>query len=810
MSTFLHDIRYGVRMLRKNPTVTLMAVLTLTLGIGANSTVFSWASATLLDPIPGMADPSQVISVNAGVPGHLSTLSYPDYADLRAQNKVFSGLTGFTLWSMSITEGDHPERLFGSLVSANYFDVLGVRPALGRTFAANEESAPGSAPVAVISYRLWQNRYQSNPAVLGQTIPLNQHLYTIVGVAPPEFQGAFTALRSDIFLPLVMDGQLIPGGSRLNVRGNTWLTVLGRLRPGVSREQAQTAIDADFQQLVQTYPDAHQSLKHVTLVPLWRAPGANTIFSVVMPMLLAVAGLLLLLTCANVANLMLVRAVSRMRELAVRLSLGASRARLIRQLLIEALLLAILGAAGALLLTRWDSSLFMDMAPHSDLPIWINVHLNRQVFLFTLVVSLATAILFGILPALRASGTSPIVALKDESASLAGGRSKARLSSVLAVAQISLSLVLLISASLFVQSFHQAQHFAPGFNPNNVFLASYDLFPNGYDEATGLALHRQLLDKLQSVPGVQSAALADWVPLGFSSQRRNFIPEGYAPKHDEPMTAGCTSVSPGYFRTLEVPLLQGRDFTAADTPTSLPVVIVNEHLATRYWPGQSALGRRVKFSGEWHTIVGIARDSQYYGLHEAPTSFLYIPLLQAYSPEAILHVRTAGDPAAFSVAIQSAIHEVNAELPLFDVGTLRDRIQAAATVQRVAGPATAVLGLLALILAAVGIYGVIAYTTSLRTQEIGIRIALGAQRRDVLRLILREGAVVTAIGIVLGSASAYLLMRVASTLLFGVSAGDATTFVFVPLLLAAVILVACYVPARRALQHDPLAALRYH
>jgi predicted permease len=810
MSALLQDIRYGVRMLRKNPSVTLMAVLTLILGIGANSTVFSWASATLLDPIPGMAAPSEVISVNAGVPGHLSTLSYPDYADLRAQNKVFSGLTAFTLWSMSITEGDRPERIFGSLVSANYFDVLGVHPVLGRTFVASEEAAPGSAPVAVISYRLWLNRYQGNPAVLGRTIPLNQHRYAIVGVAPPEFQGSFTALRSEIWIPVVMDGQLIPGGSRLSIRGNTWLTVLGRLRRGVSREEARTALDGDFQQLVASYPEAHQSLKHVSLIPLWRAPGANLIFSVVMPMLLAVAGLLLLLTCANVANLMLVRAVSRMRELALRLSLGASRARLIRQLLIEALLLALLGAAGALLLTRLDSGLFMNMAPHSDLPIWVNVHLNRQVFLFTLVVSLATAILFGILPALRASSASPIVALKDESASLAGGRGKARLSSVLAVAQISLSLVLLISASLFVQSFRKAQQFSPGFNPNRVFVASYDLFPNGYDAATGVALDRQILDKVATVPGVQSVALADWVPLGFSSRGTSFLPEGYAPKHDESMAAGCTSVSPGYFHTLEIPLVQGRDFTAADTPTSLPVVIVNEHFAARYWPSQEPLGKRVQIDGVWKTVVGVAQNSEYYDLNERPHIFVYLPIFQSHSPEPIVLARTAGDPAAFSAAIQNAIHEVNAELPLFDVGTLREHIEAASTVQRVAGPATAVLGLLALILAAVGVYGVIAYTTSLRTQEIGVRIALGAQHGDILRLVLRGGAMVTIIGLVLGSAGALLLMRLASSLLFGVSASDPATFLLIPTVLGAVILLACYVPARRATRLDPLVALRYH
>src|SRR5580700_8726115 len=302
MHSLLHDLRYGLRMLRKNPGVTIVAVLTLTLGIGANSTVFSWASATLFDPIPGMAHPGQVISIFAGVPGHTSTISYPDYIDLREQNRVFSGLTAFGIWPMSITEGEKPERIFGSLVSANYFQVLGVKPLLGRPFVEAEEGTPGGAPVAVISYRLWKNRYQGNPGVLGQTISLSKHLFTIVGVAPPEFQGSYTALRFDIWVPLVMNNQLVPGDDRLHARGETWLNVLGRLRPGVTREQAQSELDGDFQAIVQQYPDTHLSLKHVTLVPLWRAPGANTIFSVVMPMLMAVAGLLLLLTCANVAN----------------------------------------------------------------------------------------------------------------------------------------------------------------------------------------------------------------------------------------------------------------------------------------------------------------------------------------------------------------------------------------------------------------------------------------------------------------------------------------------------------------------------
>jgi predicted permease len=809
MQTLWQDLRYGVRMLRKNPTVTAVAVLTLALGIGANSTVFSWANATLLDPIPGMASPGRVVSVMGGVPGHASTLSYPDYVDLRRDNRVFSGLTGFSLWPMSVTEGEKPDRIWGTLVSANYFDVLGVRPALGRGFVESEEAAPGSAPVAVISYRLWKNRYGRDPRVLGQSISLNKHLFTIVGVTPQEFQGSFTALRSDIWIPIVMQSQLMPGQELLNARGNTWMNGLGRLKPGVTREQAQAEMDTQFQRVVHRYPDSHKGMSHVTLYPLWRAPGANSIFSVVMPMLMAVAGLLLLLTCANVANLALVRAVSRMRELALRLSLGASRSRLIRQLLIESILLSVAGGAAALLITLWDSRFFMAMAPHSELPIWVSVHLDRTVFLFTLGISIATAVLFGILPATRASGANPISVLKDDASSVAGGRHKARLSSILAVAQISLSLLLLISASLFVQSFQKAQQFFPGFNPSNVLVASYDLFPNGYDEVSGLALDRQIIERVKAMPGVSAAALADWVPLGFSSNAEAFTPEGYSPKKEEAMVAGVMAVSSEYFQTMQIPVLRGRDFTVRDAKESQLAVVVNLELAERYWHGQDAIGRRLNIGGDWRTVVGIVQNSQYTGLHDPPFPFVYFPLHQSYTPRTTLHVRTAGDPLAAFAAVQSAVHELNGELPLFDVSTLHDRIQAASTIQRVAGPAACALGILALVLAAVGIYGVIAYTTRLRTQEIGIRVALGAQRGDVLRLVLRDGAKVTLAGLILGAGAAFLLMRLMSSLLFGVSAADPATFVGIPVLLAGVIFVACYLPARRAMRVDPMIALRY-
>jgi predicted permease len=808
MNNFWQDVRYAVRMLRKNAVTTIMAVVTLALGIGANSTVFSWANATLLDPIPGMQKPWDAYAIARGTPGHANSLSYPDLRDLQRGNQTFAGITGFGIWPLSFTEGEKPERVWGCLVTANFFDVLGVRPVLGRGFVAEEEGASGGAPVAVISYRLWERRFAKNPGIVGRAIRINKHTYTIVGVTPQEFQGSYTGLRMEVWIPMVMQEQIVPGGNLLEARGSGWMIPLGRVKPGVSREEAQASLNAQYQEIMRRYPDSHNAKDQITLYPLWRAPGANQIFSVVMPMLLAVAGLLLLLTCANVANLMVVRATARVRELALRLSLGASRIRLTRQLLVESVLLSLLGGAGALGITLWGKRTFMEMAPQSDLPIWVPVQLDQRVFLVTLGVSVVTGLIFGILPAWRAAKTDPMAALKSEASAVAGGRYKARLSRGLAVAQIALSLLLLISASLLVQSFWNTKQFQPGFNPENVLLAGYDLFPNGYELDRGIELDKQLLAKVRALPGIRSAALADWVPLGFSSSSDGFTPEGYTPQAGEVMQAGVAAISPEYLETMQIPLKGGRDFLPSDATKSQPVVIVNEALAKRYWPGQEAAGKKIRIEGKWRNVVGVAQDSHYQDLHERPTPFVYFPLYQNYHPRVTLHVRTASEPLSAFASVEAAVHEVNAELPLFDVGTLRSRMQAASTVQRVAGPATGALGALALILAAVGIYGVVSFTTQQRTQEIGIRVALGAQRPDVLRLILGEGAKFTVLGVLLGVAGAFVLMRGMSSLLFGVGAGDAATFVLIPVALSGVVLLACYVPARRAMRVDPQVALR--
>ncbi len=810
MTSVWQDVRYGFRVLLKAPGFSVTVILTLALGIGANSTIFSWINARLLNPIPGMSHATEVVAVVNGGPGQARSLSYPDFKDLRNRNHSFSDMTAFGIWPMSLTGQGKPERVWGTLVTANYFDVLAVRPVLGRGFLRSEESAANGAPVAVISYRLWEDHFGRNPSVVGSTVHIGMHPFTIVGVAPPVFQGSYTGLRTELWVPVVMVSELTAAGDdRLNDRSSGWLQALGRLRPGVSRLQAQAEMNAVAQQIAQQFPDSHKGRAQTTLYPLWRAPnGGNAFFSVLLPILMALAGVVLLLACANIANLLLTRSVSRQKEVAVRLSLGASRTRLVRQFLVENLILALIGGLLALAATVWTARSFMNMAPVSDLPVWVSVHVDRSVLLATLIISTLTCGLFGILPALRASALSPVSILKDESGGLAGGRHRAWLSSALAVAQISLSLFLLVSAGLFIRSFRAQQRFDPGFNVHNVLLESYDLFPI-YTESAGIAFDQQVLGEIRSLPGVRAVSIADWTPLGFSGNSDSFVPEGYVAGPREAVEAGVNIVSPGYFSVMEIPILRGRDFSAADSIKSRKVVVINQALADRYWHDQDAVGKRMKIEGGWATVIGIVRTSRYYDLNEQPRPFVYLPLYQSYSPTAILHVRTAGDPLASATAVSEAVHQLDADLPVFDIATLEARTKTSSFMQRMAGTFVGAFGVLAFVLAAVGIYGVIAYNTRQRTHEFGIRMALGALPGDVLRLILGQGMRITVMGLGLGLVASLALARLMSSLLFGVSASDPLTFIAVVLLLAVVAMLAIYIPAHRAMRTDPVLALRH-
>ncbi|HTP44513.1 MAG TPA: ABC transporter permease [Candidatus Acidoferrum sp.] len=813
MNSFWQDVRYSLRMIAKAPGYAAIAVLTLALGIGANTTIFTWINSSLLNPIPGLASPNDVVALVLGRGDAFPfPFTYPDFEAMRDGQESFVGLTASGITALSLTGKGKPVRVWGMLTSANYFDLLGIHPILGRGFLPEEDKTPGGAPVAVISYRLWQTHFGANPNVVGQTFEIDQHPYTIVGVAPAVFQGSQTGIRSELWIPVMMAAQLMPQGDLIHDHHYFWMGMLGRLKPGVKPEQAQEEMTLRLKREAKNYPEEHRGHDSVSVYPLWRNPfGANQFLSLLLPMLMTISGLVLLLACANVANLMLVRAVGRRREVAIRRSLGASRWRLVRQLLIESMILALAGGAIAFAITFWSAGTFTKFIPQTDFPIYLAMRTDRMVLLATIVISLLTGVIFGILPALRASSEAPIAVLKEDTGSASGGTRKARLASGLVVAQISLSLLLLICAGLFIRSFLRAQEINPGFNSHNVMIATYDLFTGGYSEDSGAEFDRQLAAKLEAQPGVESVALSSRVPLGFGGGSTSVKPEGYVPQANESMETQVAIITPNYFQTMQIPLVKGRDFTRQDVKNSQRVVIVSEAFVNRYWPKQEAVGKQLNsdLTHEWFTVVGVAKDSKVNGLNEKPVPFVYLPLYQVYRATMIVDARVTGDPLAFGKTVERTIHEMNSDLVVFDITTLELREQVASFPQRVAGTFVGAFGLLALILAAVGIYGVTSYTTRQRTHEIGIRVALGASKKDVLQMVLGQGLRLTLIGVAIGLVLSFALTRFLSSLLLGVTSTDALTFSSVALLLCAVALLACFIPARRAMQVDPMVALRY-
>jgi predicted permease len=813
MTSFWQDVRYSLRMIAKTPGYAAIAILTLALGIGANSTIFSWINSTLLNPVPGLANPQEVVALSLSRPSETPFLfTYPDVAAMRDGQRSFAGITASGTVPMNLTGNDKPERIWGTVATANYFTVLGVRPALGRGFLPTEDEKPGGASVAVISYRLWQTHFAASPDIVGRSIEINQHPYTIVGVAPALFQGSQTGLRTEIWVPIMMVQQLMEQGDLIHDHHYFWMSALGRLKPGVAPEQAQEEMTLRLKPEVRNYPEEHKGHETVTVYPLWRSPfSVNQVFSMLLPMLMSIAGFVLLLACANVANLMLVRSVARRREIAIRMSLGASRWRLVRQSLIESLLLALAGGAAASMITLWTSGSLMKFLPAMDFPVSLSIRTDRAVLLATLAISMLTGLIFGILPALRSSAEAPVGVLKEDAGSVSIGRRKARLTSGLVVAQISLSLLLLICAGLFIRSFMSAQQINPGFSAHNVLIASYDLFTAGYSNEAGAEFDRQLVAKLEALPGIQSVALSSRVPVGFPQGSTSVKAEGYVPQANESMETQDVIVTPNYLKTMQIPILQGRDFTPRDNKDSERTVIVSQAFVDRYWPRQEAIGKRVfsDLTHEWFNVVGVARDSKATGLNEKPRPFLYLPLYQVYQATMIVNARVQGDPLASGLVVEKAIHELNPALVVFDVADFEARWQIASFQQRIAGTFVGAFGLVALILATVGVYGVTAYTTRQRVHEIGIRMALGASKENVLRLVLGQGLRLTLIGVGLGLAAAFGLTRFLKTMLLGVTSTDALTFFTVACLLCAVALLACFIPALRAIRTDPMTALRH-
>ena len=810
MNRLMADLGYAFRQLRRAPGFALTAVLTLALGITANSTILSWISATLFNPIPGAKQIDNMLTIQRGERSeHPSPpFSYPDFVDVRENNKSFSGMLGYHDDYISITGSAKPERVYGALTSADYFEVLGVQPYLGRTLISTKANERAGAAIVVLSYGLWQNQFAGDPEILGKTIQLNLRPFTIVGVAPKGFRGCKSGLHTDIFLPLAADGQ-IWGNDRIDKRGVSWLNVLGVLRPGVDTHQADTELNVLMQRISAQYPAEHRGANQISTDPLWRSPfGANVYMAGTLPILLALAAVLLLLACANVANLLLVRSVARRREFAIRLSMGAGRWTLVRQLMGENLLLALAGGAVALSCTVWTSKILGTFLSAAVLPLALNGELDRRVMTATMLVSVLTALISGALPALRATRISPGAVLKDEALNTSAGLHKSRLTSSFVIAQIALSLLLLTCAGLFVRSLEKAQRTDPGFDPNHMLLVTFDLRPMGYSDVTGKELQRQVLLRVRQLPGVQSATMADFAPLTFTIHSDGVFPEGYLPRLHEDMDTDRGDIGTDYLATLRTPLLAGRDFNDADTANGDKVAIVNQAFVDRYWPGQQAIGKRVQFSGQWRRIVGIIANGKYRRLIYDPTPLILTPLTQRYQSEVTLQVRTSGEPLAMASAVEQAIHSLNADLPLYGVTTLKEKMQLGSVFERIAVTFAGSFGLLALLLAGVGIYGVVSYTTRQRTHEIGIRIALGAGKSAILRNVLRQGLILTVAGLTIGVLASLMVTRFLRTVLIGVAPTDLFTYATVAIVLCMVAMFACYLPARRAAAVDPAQALR--
>ena len=803
------DIRYGWRLMVRKPAFTIVAVLTLGLGIGANVSMFSWVDGRMRHLLGGVERQDRLVALNGTTRTRQElSLSYPDFEDYRRRRPAsVEDLIVYTMLPMNLrVDNGEPQRVFTELVSGNYFETLGVRPSIGRTFLPEEGSVPNRHPVAVISHNFWLRRFAGDPSVVGRTVMLNAMAFTVIGVAPDGFHGTQPYLNLDLWVPLMMQPAL--AADRLHVRGNRWLQSIVRMKPGVAMARAEADLGLIAKDLASTYPDDAGS--GIKLFELWRAPSMGGVaVTAVMGVQLAVAGVVLLIACANVANLLLASAATRQRETAVRLTLGASRSRLVQQMLTESSLLALAGGVAGLLFAYWAKDLARLFVPPAPLPIDINPKLNGDVMLFAFGVTMATAFLFGLVPALQGATSSVMSALKESATAVTATPRRARVRKTLVVAQVALSLVLLVSAGLFLRTLMNAQSVDPGFSIRNGLVVAVDLQPAGYDAPRGRAFFRDMLARVREIPGIDSASLATRMSLGFNGNSDTGATiDGYTPAANEEVSIYYNRISSDYLKTLGIPLLAGREFSDLDTAERPDVVIVNETVARRYFAGRNPIGGRIRVSGRTMQVVGVARDAKYSTLTENPRPFMYMPVEQWYRSDAVLIVKTAGDPGTAVPRLHEVFRALDANVPLFDVRTIADHLETAVFMQRMIASLLTVFGALALILATVGLYGVIAALAAQRTPEIGMRMALGASRADIVSLILKQGLGMTLVGAGAGLAAALVITRLFKSLLVGVSATDGISFAATTLLLMLVALAACYLPARRASRIDPLQALR--
>jgi predicted permease len=811
IQTLWQDVRYGVRMIRRTPGVSFLAVLCLTLGIGANTAVFSWIEGILLRPFPLVAHQQRMMAVAGTTRGGSgrTDVSWPDFLDFQKNCTLFDAFIVDRIMGTTLSIGDRAQRTTGSVVSANYFDALGVRPLLGRGFEPAEDFGRNAHPVTVISYQMWKDRFHGDPGIIGRTQMLNGMPHTIVGVAPEGFYGTFVGWAMQFWVPASMQERFDPTGYKLEDRGARWIEGFVRLKPGVTPAQAQAEISAVASRLEAAYPVTNRGLG-VKLYPLWQTPFNNA--GTLLPTLgiaLAVTVFVLLIACANVSNLLLVRAFGRRHEMTVRLAIGAGRGRLLQQLLTEGLILSALAAAGGFLAAYWCRNLLvLLLPPRGGVAMNLPGQIDWRVLALSTGVCLISTLLFGLVPALQTRRIDLASAMKADSGGVVGGRRRGVLRSSLVVVQVSLSFVLLVGAGLLLQSLRGMRNTSPGFSARNVMVSWVDLVAAGYDAQRTRSFQDELIDRLQALGGVQSAAFVRVSPFSYRSYSDAPVAvEGYETRPGEHPAVDYNEVGPGYLATLGIPLIAGREFTRADNETAPPVAVVNEAMAAQYWHGQDPVGRRLEVKGRWLQVVGVAKMSKYRNLLEPPGPFFYVPMRQNASGLGLL-IRTSLAPDAAARALLREVKAIDSNLAPGETITMQEQVERTTSAQRVAVAFLCTFGGLALLLAALGLYGVMSYAVSQSTRELGLRMALGAASSDLLRMVMRHGLSLTVAGVALGATAALGLNRLLGYLLYRVSPRDPLAFASAFAVMAVTALAACFLPARRATRTDPVRALR--
>jgi predicted permease len=805
------DVHFGLRMMRRSPGFTLLALLCLTLGIGANAAVFSWIEGVLLRPFPMVVGQERLMAVTGTnrASGERSGVSWPDFVDLQKNCKLFDAFIVSQIMGATLNVGDHAAIATGSVVSSNYFDALGIRPILGRGFEPDEDYGRNAHPIVVISYRMWQDRFHGDPGIIGKTQIFNGQPHTIVGVAPQGFEGTFVGWAMQFWVPVSMQERFVPGGYKLEDRTAAWMESFVRLKPGVTAQQAQAEISAVAKRLEDAYPETNRG-RGIKLYPIWATPFNNA--GTLLPTLsiaLCVVVFVLLIVCANVSNLLLVKAFGRRHEMTVRLAMGARRGRLLQQLLTEGLMLSSIAAIAGLILAHWTRNLLVLMLPkRGGRAMYLPGAVDWRVLVLSILACLVATLLLGLVPAINSRSLDLTSALKAESGGVVGGRRRALAQSSLVLVQVGLGFVLLVGTGLLLKSLRAVQNTSPGFSTNDVFTTWFDTKSAGYDQQRTLTFEDDLIDRLQGVPGIQSAAFSRMTPFTYGVYSSAPVTtEGYITAPGEQPVVEYNEISPGYLSTMGIPLVSGREFARADNETALPVAIVNNVMAAQFFHGQNPLGRRIQAKGKWLQVVGVAKVSKYRTLIEPPRPFFYVPIRQSLLGKDFC-IRTSLAPSALATALMREVHAFDPNLASGEMITMQEEVNRSTAVQRIAVNMLGVFGGLALLLAGVGLYGVMSYAVSQSKREFGVRMALGARAEDLLRLVMSQGLLLTMTGVILGGLAALGLTRLLGYLLYKVSPRDPLTFGIAMLVMIASSAAACFVPAWRATRIDPVRALR--